>query len=161
MEKIRAIIVDDEKPARRRLRELLENGLASALWRSARTARRRCGKSAPNNPSCYCWIFKCQGSMALGSSLRSSTFDKDGILFDARGGPYTMQGEKFEVTSEYGLSEVFKVMKGKPQSFVCKVEGNKWYHSGTLSNRADYRRGMGTGRIGVAPRSEEKLLKIT
>jgi hypothetical protein len=61
-------------------------------------------------------------------------FDKDGILFDARGGPYTLKGEKLEVTPEYGLSEVFKVMKGKPQSFVCKVEGNKWYHSGTLSN---------------------------
>jgi hypothetical protein len=61
-------------------------------------------------------------------------FDKDGNVFDARGGPYTLKGEKFEATPEYGVSENFKVLKGKLQSFECKVEGNKWYHNGTLSN---------------------------
>jgi len=25
-------------------------------------------------------------------------------------------------------------LKGKLQSFRCKIVGNKWYHSGTLSN---------------------------
>jgi hypothetical protein len=61
-------------------------------------------------------------------------FDKDGNVLDARGGPYTLKGEKFEATPEYGVSENFKVLKGKLQSFECKVEGNKWYHNGTLSN---------------------------
>jgi hypothetical protein len=61
-------------------------------------------------------------------------FDKDGNVFDARGGPYTLKGEKFEATPEYGVSENFKVLKGKRQSFDCKVEGAKWYHNGTLSN---------------------------
>ncbi|HKQ76982.1 MAG TPA: hypothetical protein VJ810_25025 [Blastocatellia bacterium] len=38
---------------------------------------------------------------------------------------------------EYGggsIAEVFKDLKGKPQMFECKVEGNKWRHNGALSN---------------------------
>jgi hypothetical protein len=63
--------------------------------------------------------------------------DKDGNVFDTLGGPYTLKGEKYEETPEYGggtIAEVFKVLKGKPQSFECKVEGARWYHKGTLSN---------------------------
>lgn len=61
-------------------------------------------------------------------------FDKDGNILDARGGPYTLKGEKFESTPEYGISENFKALRGKSQSFECKVEVNKWYHNGTMSN---------------------------
>ena len=61
-------------------------------------------------------------------------FDKDGKFIDAFGGPYTLKGERYEETLEYGVGDVFKMLKGKPQSFECKVEGNKWYHNGTLSN---------------------------
>ena len=61
-------------------------------------------------------------------------FDKDGKFIDAFGGPYTLKGEKYEETLEYGVGDVFKVLKGKPQSFTWKVEGNKWYHNGTLTN---------------------------
>jgi hypothetical protein len=61
-------------------------------------------------------------------------FDKDGKFIDAFGGPYTLKGEKYEETLEYGVGEVFKMLKGKPQSFSCKVEGAKWYHNGTLSS---------------------------
>src|SRR5215510_6156464 len=60
-------------------------------------------------------------------------FEKDGKVMAAIGGPYTLKGEKYEETPEYGLSEVFTNIKGKPQTFDCKVEGNKWYHNGTLS----------------------------
>lgn len=61
-------------------------------------------------------------------------FDKDGQVMDAIGGPYTLKGEKYEETPEYGVGETYKMLKGKPQSFTWKVEGNKWYHSGTLSS---------------------------
>jgi len=61
-------------------------------------------------------------------------FDKDGKFIDAFGGPYTLKGERYEETLEYGVGDVFKMLKGKPQSFECKVEGNKWYHNGTLSS---------------------------
>ena len=63
-----------------------------------------------------------------------AAIDKDGIVRAAIGGPYTLKGEKYEETPEYGLSEVFTNIKGKPQSFECRVEGNKWYHNGTITN---------------------------
>jgi hypothetical protein len=63
-----------------------------------------------------------------------AAINKDGEIGAAIGGPYTLKGEKYEETPEYGLSEIFTNIKGKPQSFECKVEGNKWYHNGTLSS---------------------------
>jgi hypothetical protein len=62
-----------------------------------------------------------------------AAIDKDGKIVAAIGGPYTLKGEKYEEMPEYGLSEIFTSIKGKPQSFECKVEGNKWYHNGTVS----------------------------
>src|SRR5215475_2985159 len=61
-------------------------------------------------------------------------FDRDGKFNDAFGGLYTPKGGKYPETLEYSVGDVFKILKGKPQSFECKVEGNKWYHNGTLSN---------------------------
>jgi hypothetical protein len=63
-----------------------------------------------------------------------AAIDKDGIVHAAIGGPYTLKGEKYVETPEYGLSEIFTNIKGKPQSFECKVEGAKWYHNGTITN---------------------------
>jgi hypothetical protein len=62
-----------------------------------------------------------------------AAIDKDGIVRAAIGGPYTLKGEKYVETPEYGLSEIFTNIKGKPQPFDCKVEGSKWYHNGTVT----------------------------
>jgi hypothetical protein len=62
-----------------------------------------------------------------------AAFDKDGKVFAAIGGPYTLTREKYEEMPEYGLSEIFTSIKGKPQSFTWRVEGNKWYQNGTVS----------------------------
>ena len=59
-------------------------------------------------------------------------YDKDGKITDAFGGPYTLKGDQYEETPVYGVGDVHG-LKGKPQSFTWKVEGNKWHHSGTLS----------------------------
>jgi hypothetical protein len=40
----------------------------------------------------------------------------------------------YEETPEYGLSADFEVIRGKPQSFRCKVDGSRWHHEGELSN---------------------------
>ena len=32
------------------------------------------------------------------------------------------------------LGDTFDLIKGKAQTFKCKVEGNKWHHDGKLSN---------------------------
>jgi len=58
----------------------------------------------------------------------------DGNLVAAWGGPYTVKGDKYEETAEYGMSEIFTNIKGKPHTFTWKVVGNKWFHSGTVEN---------------------------
>jgi hypothetical protein len=63
-----------------------------------------------------------------------ATYDNDGTVTRAAGGDYTLNGEVYEETPEYGISSDFDLIKGKPQTFKWKVEGNKWYHVGKLSN---------------------------
>ena len=63
-----------------------------------------------------------------------ATYDNDGKVTRAAGGGYTLKGEAYEETPEYGISADFDVIKGKAQTFKWKVEGNKWYHDGKLSN---------------------------
>src|SRR5262245_58067226 len=61
-----------------------------------------------------------------------ATYDKDGKVFRAAGGGYTLKGEEYVETPEYGFSSAFDVIKGKTQAFKWKVEGTKWYHDGKL-----------------------------
>ena len=63
-----------------------------------------------------------------------ATYDKDGQVTRAAGGDYTLKGEVYEETPEYGISSDFDLIKGKAQTFKWRVEGNKWYHNGKLSN---------------------------
>ena len=63
-----------------------------------------------------------------------ATYDKDGKVTRAAGGPYTVKGDKYEETPEYGISDDFEAIKAKTHSFTWKVEGNKWYHNGKLSD---------------------------
>src|SRR4051794_23847602 len=41
-----------------------------------------------------------------------ATFDKDGKVDSALGGPYTLKGNKYEETPEYGLGNVLEGLKG-------------------------------------------------
>lgn len=61
--------------------------------------------------------------------------DKDGKVTDAFGGPYVVKGQSYVETPMYGIGD-FHGLKGKSQSFTWKVEGKRWYHSGTLSDGA-------------------------
>jgi hypothetical protein len=62
------------------------------------------------------------------------TYDKDGKVNRAAGGTYTLQGDKYEETPEYGISQDFDIIKGKAQTFKCRIDGDKWYHDGKLNN---------------------------
>jgi len=62
------------------------------------------------------------------------SYDKEGKVTRAAGGDYIMKGETYEETPLYGLSSDFDTIKGKAQTFKWRVEGNKWYHTGKLSN---------------------------
>src|SRR5204863_2798541 len=61
------------------------------------------------------------------------SYDADGKVDEALGRTYTLRGQSYEETPEYGVGDVLQMLKGKPQSFECKVEGNQWYHTGKLS----------------------------
>jgi hypothetical protein len=63
-----------------------------------------------------------------------ANYDTDGKVTRAAGGGYTLKGEVYEETPEYGISSDFDLIKGKAQTFKWKVEGNKWYHDGKLSS---------------------------
>jgi len=63
-----------------------------------------------------------------------ATYDKDGKVTRTAGGSYTLKGDAYEEIPKYGFSSDFDVIKGKSQTFKWKVEGNKWYHNGKLSN---------------------------
>ena len=63
-----------------------------------------------------------------------ATHDADGVISRAAGGSYTLQGKDYIETPKYGISQDFQVIKGRAQKFTWKVEGNKWYHKGKLSN---------------------------
>ena len=62
------------------------------------------------------------------------SYDKDGKVTRTAGGDYTLKGDMYEETPKYGFSEDFDGLKGKPQKFTWKVEGNNWHHNGKLSN---------------------------
>jgi hypothetical protein len=68
------------------------------------------------------------------SQFMWASYDKDGLVTRAAGGFYTVKGDDYQETPEYGLSSDFDLIKGKAQSFKWKVEGNKWYHTGKLSS---------------------------
>jgi hypothetical protein len=61
------------------------------------------------------------------------TYDKDGQVTRTGGGPYKFKDGVMESTPEYGFGSDFQTIKGQRQSYKCKVEGNKWYQTGTLS----------------------------
>jgi hypothetical protein len=62
------------------------------------------------------------------------TFDKDGKVTRVIGGTYTLKGSAYEELPSYGIGGDFDVVKGKPQAFTLRVEQNRWYQAGTLSN---------------------------
>jgi hypothetical protein len=62
------------------------------------------------------------------------TYEQDGKMVRCAGGGYTLKGEEYVETPEYGMSQDFETIKGKAQTFKCSIEGNKWHHDGKLSN---------------------------
>ena len=63
-----------------------------------------------------------------------ASYDADGRVTRAAGGGYTLAGEDYVETPEYGLSADFEVIRAKPQSFQSEVDGPRWHHVGELSN---------------------------
>jgi hypothetical protein len=62
------------------------------------------------------------------------SYDPEGKVTRCAGGSYTLAGEDYEELPEYGMSGDFDVIRGKKQSFKCKIVDGKWHHDGKLSN---------------------------
>jgi hypothetical protein len=61
-------------------------------------------------------------------------YDKEGIVKHSMGGGYTLQGEDYVETTDYGTtSGDFSVMRGKAHTFKVKVDGNKLHQQGKLN----------------------------
>jgi hypothetical protein len=56
------------------------------------------------------------------------------VVSRTAGGTYTLKGDQYEETPQYGFGGDFEIIRNKPQSFSLKIEGDKWHHNGTLSN---------------------------
>lgn len=61
-------------------------------------------------------------------------YGEDGKMIAALGGTCTSKGDDYVETPEYWLGDGLDQLKGKPQVFKWKIEGNKWYHTGKLSS---------------------------
>jgi hypothetical protein len=61
-------------------------------------------------------------------------YNAEGKIQRAAGGTYERAGNVYKETPEYGTSENFDEIRGKVQTFDCKLDGNTWRHQGRLSN---------------------------
>jgi hypothetical protein len=52
----------------------------------------------------------------------------------AAGGTYTLDGEKYEESPQYGLGGDFKVVEGKRHTFTIKIDGGTLHQNGELSS---------------------------
>lgn len=57
-----------------------------------------------------------------------------GRITRAGGGTYTLQGDKYTESAQYGIGGDIDTMKGKDHTFSCRVEAGKWYSTGALAN---------------------------
>ena len=61
--------------------------------------------------------------------------DKEtGIILRAAGGTYELKGENYTEKIEYGIGKDYEVIKNTQPTFIAKIDGDTWYHIGTLEN---------------------------
>lgn len=58
-------------------------------------------------------------------------YTEQGLITVAGGGHYTLDGNRYAETVEYGVGEGMAPYIGKTETFTLRIEGGRWYHSGT------------------------------
>ncbi len=56
------------------------------------------------------------------------------VVSRSAGGTYTVDGDKYIETPNYGFGEDFDLIRDKKQTFDLKMDGDTWHHRGALSN---------------------------
>jgi|tagenome__1003787_1003787.scaffolds.fasta_scaffold18741030_1 hypothetical protein len=63
------------------------------------------------------------------------SYEKEsGKMFRAAGGTYTLKGDDYTETTQYGMGDSFGSMKDASHPFKCRIEGDTWYHVGRLAD---------------------------
>lgn len=57
-----------------------------------------------------------------------------GRISRAAGGTYTLSGNVYKEKIEYGIGYQYEVIRNSQASFTAAVDGDKWYHRGSLAN---------------------------
>jgi hypothetical protein len=60
--------------------------------------------------------------------------DQTKLISRAGGGTWSLKGDLYVETGEYGLGADFAQTRGKDHSFTLRIEGDTWFHKGSLSD---------------------------
>lgn len=61
-------------------------------------------------------------------------YTPQGLITVAGGGRYTYDGKRYTESVEYGVGEGMAPYIGKTEAFTLRIEGGRWYQSGTESD---------------------------
>jgi hypothetical protein len=56
------------------------------------------------------------------------------LISRTSGGAWKTKGDQYVETTEYGLGTDFEQIRGKEHTFTLRIEGDTWFHNGTLAN---------------------------
>ena len=74
------------------------------------------------------------------------------VVSRTAGGTYTLKGDKYEETPQYGLGGDFDTIRDKVQAFKLRIEGDTWHHDGALRTAQKSRRSGNVASKNEPPR---------
>ena len=81
-----------------------------------------------------------QVKMLTGSHFAWATYERQtGMLVASAGGKYYFDGTTYIERPDFGSEPFLLDLVGKDQVFTARLDGDKWYHSGTLTNGTEVR----------------------
>jgi len=81
-----------------------------------------------------------QVKLLTGSRFVWATYERDsGMLVASAGGTYEFDGKTYIERLEFGSEALLLELVGREQVFTAKLDGEEWYHTGTLTNGIEVR----------------------
>ena len=81
-----------------------------------------------------------QIKMLTGSHFVWATYERGtGMLVASAGGAYEFDGRTYIERLDFGSEALLLELIGRDQVFTAKLEGDEWYHTGTLTNGIEVR----------------------
>lgn len=81
-----------------------------------------------------------QIKLLTGTHFVWATYERDtGMLVASAGGTYEFDGHTYIERLDFGSEAFLLDLIGRDQVFAAKLEGDEWYHEGTLTSGAEVR----------------------